>query len=41
MPPVIPEGMRVGFNREEDVKRGFVVTESGVTVIGMEADLTD
>jgi glucose-1-phosphate adenylyltransferase len=37
---VIPEGMTVGYNREEDLARGFVVTEQGVTVIGMEAELT-
>ncbi|HVJ87107.1 MAG TPA: glucose-1-phosphate adenylyltransferase [Caulifigura sp.] len=36
---IIPEGMRVGYNREEDLSHGFVVTESGVTVIGMEAEL--
>jgi glucose-1-phosphate adenylyltransferase len=36
---VIPEGMRVGFNRDEDLSHGFVVTDSGVTVIGMEAEL--
>jgi len=35
---IIPEGMQVGYNRQEDVARGFVVTDSGVTVIGMEAD---
>ena len=36
---IIPEGMRVGYNRDEDLSHGFVVTESGVTVIGMEAEL--
>jgi glucose-1-phosphate adenylyltransferase len=35
---VIPEGMRVGYNRDEDLSHGFVVTENGVTVIGMEAE---
>lgn len=31
---VIPEGARIGMDPEEDRARGFVVTESGLTVIG-------
>ncbi|MGE4000725.1 MAG: glucose-1-phosphate adenylyltransferase [Planctomycetaceae bacterium] len=30
----VPEGMQVGFDAAQDRARGFVVTESGVTVIG-------
>ncbi|MFV0445088.1 MAG: glucose-1-phosphate adenylyltransferase [Planctomycetaceae bacterium] len=30
----IPEGWRVGFDRAEDERRGFTVTEGGVTVVG-------
>ncbi|MBX3438815.1 MAG: glucose-1-phosphate adenylyltransferase [Planctomycetaceae bacterium] len=30
----IPEGMRVGYDPEQDRARGFIVTESGITVIG-------
>lgn len=36
---IIPEGMRVGYNRDEDLSHGFVVTDNGVTVIGMESEL--
>ncbi|MGE9807620.1 MULTISPECIES: glucose-1-phosphate adenylyltransferase [unclassified Janibacter] len=31
---VVPEGTSIGYDREEDLARGFVVTESGLTVIG-------
>jgi glucose-1-phosphate adenylyltransferase len=31
---VVEEGAHIGLNRAEDVARGFVVTESGVTVVG-------
>jgi glucose-1-phosphate adenylyltransferase len=37
---VIPEGMQVGYHREQDLARGLVLTDNGVTVIGMEADLS-
>ncbi len=30
---VVPEGGRVGLNREEDLARGFTVTDSGITVV--------
>ena len=30
----IQEGMEIGYNHDADRKRGFVVTESGITVIG-------
>ena len=29
----IPHGMEIGFDHEQDVQRGFTVTENGVTVI--------
>lgn len=31
---VVEEGAHIGLNRAEDLARGFVVTESGVTVVG-------
>jgi len=30
----IPEGMEIGINHAEDIKRGFHITESGIVVIG-------
>lgn len=36
---IIPEGMKIGFNREEDEHRGFYVSESGVTVVPKGARL--
>lgn len=36
---IIPEGMKIGYNREEDEKRGFYVSESGVTVVPKGARL--
>ncbi len=29
----IPGGVEIGYNRQLDLERGFLVTESGVTVI--------
>jgi glucose-1-phosphate adenylyltransferase len=31
---VVPEGARIGMNPEEDLDRGFTVTDSGITVVG-------
>ena len=31
---VVPEGARIGVDREEDVARGFVVSDGGITVVG-------
>lgn len=31
---VVEEGAHIGLNRAEDIARGFVVTDSGVTVVG-------
>lgn len=36
---IIPEGMKIGYNREEDEKRGFYVSEDGVTVVPKGARL--
>lgn len=36
---IIPEGMKIGFNREEDEKRGFYVSQGGVTVVPKGAKL--
>lgn len=30
----LPEGIRIGHDREEDLARGLLVTESGITVVG-------
>ena len=30
---VIPPHTQIGFNRDEDIKRGFHVSEGGVTVV--------
>ena len=36
---IIPEGMKIGYNREEDEKRGFYVSQSGVTIVPKGARL--
>lgn len=33
---VIPEGMVIGYDREEDIRRGFRVTDKGVTLVTRE-----
>ena len=33
---VIPEGARIGMDPEEDLARGFTITESGITVVGKD-----
>lgn len=36
---IIPENMKIGFNREEDEHRGFYVSQEGVTVVPKGARL--
>jgi glucose-1-phosphate adenylyltransferase len=36
----IPPGMEIGFDPDEDRRRGFTVSESGVTVVEKDTDLT-
>jgi glucose-1-phosphate adenylyltransferase len=31
---VVPEGARIGVDREADLARGFTVSDNGVTVVG-------
>jgi glucose-1-phosphate adenylyltransferase len=37
---VVPEGTEIGYDREHDLARGFVVTESGITVVGKGQEVT-
>ena len=30
----VPAGVHIGVDREEDLARGFTVTDSGITVVG-------
>ena len=30
----LPAGIRLGHDREQDLARGLLVTESGITVVG-------
>jgi glucose-1-phosphate adenylyltransferase len=34
---LIPEGARIGMDADEDLARGFTITESGITVVGKDA----
>jgi glucose-1-phosphate adenylyltransferase len=36
---VVPDGVRIGVNREDDLARGFTVTDSGITVIGKHQEV--
>ncbi len=37
----IPEGMQIGYDLEADKKRGLVITEAGIVVIGKYNNLTE
>ena len=37
----VPQGMEIGYDPDEDRSRGFVVTESGVVVIGKTGNFAD
>ena len=36
----VPEGARIGMDPEEDLARGFTVTDSGITVVGKDQIVT-
>ena len=36
----VPEGTSIGYDREHDLARGFVVTDSGLVVIGKDQQVT-
>jgi glucose-1-phosphate adenylyltransferase len=35
----VPPGFAIGWNREQDLARGFTVTPEGVTVVSKDEDL--
>jgi glucose-1-phosphate adenylyltransferase len=37
---IVHERARVGIDREQDLARGFTVTESGITVVPKGAEVT-
>ena len=37
---VVPEETLIGYDRDHDLERGFVVTESGITVVGKGQEVT-
>jgi glucose-1-phosphate adenylyltransferase len=36
---VVPDGVSIGVNREQDLDRGFTVTDSGITVVGKNQEV--
>ena len=36
---IIPPYTEIGFNQEEDIKRGFYVSQGGITVVPKDAIL--
>ena len=36
---IVPPGVSIGINRQNDLDRGFVVTDSGITVIGKSQEV--
>ena len=36
---VVPEGTAIGVDQDHDLARGFIVTESGITVVGKEQEV--
>jgi glucose-1-phosphate adenylyltransferase len=37
---IVPEGARIGMDPDEDLARGFTVTDSGITVVGKDQLVT-
>jgi glucose-1-phosphate adenylyltransferase len=38
---VVPEGVSIGIDREQDLARGFVVTDSGIVVVGKNQEVKE
>ena len=36
---IVPDGVTIGVNRDEDLARGFTVTDSGITVVGKSQEV--
>ena len=36
---VVPEGVSIGIDRDQDLARGFTVTDSGITVVGKRQEV--
>jgi glucose-1-phosphate adenylyltransferase len=36
---IVPPGVSIGVTREEDLARGFTVTDSGITVVGKSQEV--
>jgi len=36
---IVPDGVSIGVNRDDDLARGFTVTDSGITVVGKSQEI--